>query len=152
MPSQRRGPGRNIWDMHSQIFPDLTNAFREAFGENLGRPTREAADEWAPPVDFSETQEGFTVRADLPGIPRDAIDVTTEDDTLIIRGESIAPEPQGDETVHRRERRRGRFRRVLALPVSADLSQVSARLDDGVLEVRIPKTKGAKPRRIEISG
>jgi len=141
----------SIWDVHDQTFADIGRALREAFGERNSPPTREARAEWAPPLDFSETPEAFIVRADLPGIAREAIDVTTDDDALIIRGDSRPPEAGDDEAIHRRERRYGRFYRALTLPAAADVSQVSARLHDGVLEVTIAKTKGAKPRRIEIS-
>ncbi|MGD8237270.1 MAG: Hsp20/alpha crystallin family protein [Armatimonadota bacterium] len=151
MRSDRRHPRSSIWDVHSQTFADLGRAFREAFGEQLTVPSGEARAEWAPAVDLSETAESFVVRADLPGIPREAVDVTTEDDALVIRGENPAPEPGDDDTMHRRERRYGRFRRVLTLPAAADPGQISARLHDGVLEVRIAKARSAKPRRIEIS-
>jgi len=141
----------SICDMHSQTFSDLGRAFREAFADQLPFAARESRSEWAPLLDFSETPDSYLVRVDLPGIARDAIDVTTEDESLIIRGENPAPESGDDETLHRRERRYGRFRRALTLPASADLSEVAARLHDGVLEVTVAKTKGAKPRRIQIS-
>ncbi|MFQ5809179.1 MAG: Hsp20/alpha crystallin family protein [Armatimonadota bacterium] len=151
MRSQRQHRRGSIWDVHNQTFADLGRAFREAFGEQLVAPSGEAGAEWVPAVDLSETSESFVVRADLPGIRREAVDVTTEDDTLIIRGENPAPEAGDDDTMHRRERRHGRFRRVLTLPAAADPEQVSARLHDGVLEVTIAKARSAKPRRIEIS-
>ena len=147
--SRRRG---DIWDVPSQAFSDIGRAFQEAFGEQRGMPSRERGAQWGPAVDFLETPDSFIVRADLPGVPRGAIEVTTEDDTLVIRGEKPATAmPEADRT-HRTERLYGGFRRAIILPAAADLAQVSARLEDGVLEVTIAKSTRAQPRRIEISG
>ncbi len=152
MRSQRPYRRGSIWDVHNQTFADLGRVFREAFGEHFSIPAREAARDWAPVLDFCEMPESFIIRVDLPGVPRDAVEVTTEDDMLIIRGEKRAPEPRPDATIRRTERQYGRFRRRLTLPAAADVSEISARMHDGVLEVTVAKSKGAKPRRIEISG
>lgn len=102
-----------------------------------------------PAVDVMEDAGGITLKADLPGVPRDKLSLEVEDDTLIIEGE-IAIEPaEGLDPTHV-EVDRPRFRRAFTLSRELDAAQVKAELSHGVLTLRIPKAAHAQPRRVAV--
>ena len=102
-----------------------------------------------PPVDVIEDSTGITVRADLPGVPKDKLSLQVEADTLTIEGEVSLAMPGGMEASYA-EVSVPRFRRVFTLSKELDASKVSAELKHGVLNLRIPKAEHAQPRRINI--
>ncbi len=102
-----------------------------------------------PPVDVIEDSAGITLRADLPGVPRDKLSLQVEADTLTIEGEVSMPMPQSMEASYV-EVSMPRFRRVFTLSKELDAGKVSADLKNGVLNLRIPKAAHAQPRRIDI--
>jgi HSP20 family protein len=102
-----------------------------------------------PAVDVFEDSTGITLLADMPGVPKDRLDVKVEADTLSIEGEVVAPTPEGLEAVYA-EVRVPRYRRTFTLSRELDTSKVEANLKDGVLTLRIPKQAHAQPRRIEV--
>ena len=106
---------------------------------------------WVPPMDLVESGEQFVLRADLPGMSEEDIQIELEDGTLTVSGERKAEHEQRDEGFHRVERSFGAFSRSLTLPKGIDADAVSARFDRGVLEIRIPKPEARKPRRISIA-
>jgi HSP20 family molecular chaperone IbpA len=103
-----------------------------------------------PPVDVIENGDGITLRADLPGVPRDKLSLHVEADTLTIEAEVALDAPAGMEASHA-EVSLPRYRRVFTLSKELDTQQIGAELKSGVLTLRIPKVKQAQPRRIEIS-
>jgi len=102
-----------------------------------------------PPVDVIEDSAGITLRADLPGVPRDKLSLHVEADTLTIEGEVSLALPEGMEASYA-EVSVPRFRRVFTLSKELDTGKVSAELKHGVLVLRIPKAEHAQPRRIDI--
>ena len=102
-----------------------------------------------PPVDIVEDETGFTVTADLPGVSKDRLGVKINGDNLLIEGEVSTPVPQGMELVYA-ELRTPYYRRSFTLSRELDASKIEAKLNDGVLQLRIPKAEEAKPRRIEV--
>ena len=102
-----------------------------------------------PAVDVFEDAGGITLLADMPGVPKDRLDVKVEADTLLIEGEVVAQTPEGLEAVYA-EVRVPRYRRTFTLSRELDTSKVEANLKDGVLTLRIPKQAHAQPRRIEV--
>jgi len=107
---------------------------------------------FAVPVDFSEDDESFTVRADLPGIDKADIEVILTDRVLTLKGEKKAAAEESDKKrYYRRETWAGRFERSVTLPSSADATTVKADLKDGVLTVTMRKSEEAKPRAIVIN-
>lgn len=107
----------------------------------------------AVPVDFSEDDDTYTVRADLPGIDKADIEVSLTDRLLTIKGEKKTVKDEGDKKrYYRRETWSGRFERSLTLPTSADSASVKADLKDGVLTITLRKSEEAKPRQINING
>ncbi len=102
-----------------------------------------------PPVDVIEDATGITLYADLPGVPKDKLNLRVEGDTLSIDAELVLPVPQGMEATHA-EVQLARYRRAFTLSKELDPAKVSAELNQGVLRVRIPKAEHAQPRRIEV--
>jgi len=102
-----------------------------------------------PPVDVVEDATGITLYADLPGVPRDKLDLRVEGDQLNIEAELALPMPQGMTPSHA-EVSRARYRRAFTLSKELDAEKVSAELSQGVLRVRIPKAEHAQPRKISI--
>lgn len=102
-----------------------------------------------PPVDVIEDAGGITLFADLPGVPKDKLELRVEADTLSIEGEIALDMPQGMEASHA-EVASPRYRRVFTLSKELDIGKVGAEFRDGVLKLRIPKAEHAQPRRIEV--
>jgi HSP20 family molecular chaperone IbpA len=104
-----------------------------------------------PAVDVFEDETGITLLADMPGVPRDGLELKVEGDELLIEGSVQAATPDNMEAVYA-EVRIPRFRRSFTLSRELDSANVDASLKDGVLTVRIPKQAHAQPRRIPVSG
>ena len=102
-----------------------------------------------PPVDVIEDSMGITLRADLPGVPKDKLKLQVEAGTLTIEGEVCIPMPESMEATYV-EVGVPRFRRVFTLSKELDTSMVSAEFNHGVLSLRIPKAERAQSRRIDI--
>jgi HSP20 family protein len=102
-----------------------------------------------PPVDVVEDPSGITLYADLPGVPKDKLNLRIEADTLTLEGEVSLPTPEGLQPSHV-EVQLPRYRRVFALSKELDPAKISAELKNGVLTLRIPRAEHLKPRRIEV--
>jgi HSP20 family protein len=107
---------------------------------------------WVPAMDLLETADHFVLRADLPGMTQDDVNIELEDSTLTVSGERKSEHEERQEGFYRVERAFGSFSRSLTLPHGVDPDSVTANFDNGVLEIRIPKPEERKPRRISISG
>jgi len=105
---------------------------------------------WLPAVDIRETEDAIVVHAELPGIDKKDVKVDVKDGVLTISGERNYKKDVKEENVHRVERSYGSFSRSFSLPTHVDVGKVQARLEDGVLEVRLPKTDTAKPKSIQV--
>jgi len=102
-----------------------------------------------PAVDVYEDDSGITLRADMPGVPRDQLELKVEGDALSIEGAVRQPTPEGLEAVYA-EVRVPHYRRTFTLSRELDASKIDASLKDGVLTLRIPKQAHAQPRRIQV--
>jgi HSP20 family protein len=107
---------------------------------------------WMPAMDLVESGDHFVLRADLPGMSEDDVNIEFEDGTLTVSGERKAEHEESNEGFHRVERSFGSFSRSLTLPQGIDPEAVTASFDRGVLEIRIPKPEQRKPRKIAIGG
>ena len=103
-----------------------------------------------PPVDVIEDTAGITLYADLPGVPREKLNLHVDADTLTIEGEIVLPLPEGVESTHA-EVGLARYRRTFTLSRELDADKVSAEFAQGVLKLRIPKAEHALPRKIAIA-
>jgi HSP20 family protein len=105
-----------------------------------------------PPVNVWEDSEAFHVEAELPGMTQDQLQISvTHRNQVTLQGERLVEDaPKG--RWHRRERGFGRFQRVLKLPAPVDADKVQAKLENGLLQLTLPKAEEAKPRRIAVKG
>jgi HSP20 family protein len=128
----------------------MDRLFEEIFGEGGESGWRVGA--WAPPVDLYDTDDAFVLKAELPGLSKDDVHLEVYDRTLTLRGERKHEAEVKEENYHRVERAYGTFQRSFVLPAMVDQDKVQATYKDGVLELHLPKSAAAKPRRISING
>ncbi|MDP3479608.1 MAG: Hsp20/alpha crystallin family protein [Desulfoprunum sp.] len=105
---------------------------------------------WSPRLDVSETDQAIEILADLPGMEKKDISVSLEDDLLTIKGERKEEKENKDKQYHTIERRTGSFYRALRLPVEVDIERSEANFKDGVLTLKLPKTKDSKKKVAQI--
>jgi HSP20 family protein len=105
---------------------------------------------WVPATDLVEEGDHYVLRADVPGVSEDDVKVELEDNVLTISGERKSEHEQRNNGYYRIERAAGRFARSLTLPEGVDADSITARFENGVLEVTIPKPPERKPRRVAI--
>lgn len=103
---------------------------------------------WAPPVDIEETEDAYVVEAELPGVKREDVDIEVVGNELTISGEIKEKERKG--VLRKRTRRVGRYEYRVTLPDQVDPDAIDAKLNEGVLTLRIPKAQSAQRRRIEV--
>ena len=128
----------------SRLRQELERAF-----DDLELPAFRAVGAGYPALNTWEDDDDAYVEAELPGVATEAIDVSVTGNELIIRGKREVDEP-ADVQWHRRERAGGAFARTLALPWDINADAVEARLQDGVLVVKLPKAESAKPRKVKV--
>ena len=144
----RWNPLRDMETLHQQM-----NRLFEPFGRQTGWGEADLmTGAWIPPVDIEETSERLIVRAEIPGMKPEDIDVRVENGVLTIRGERRFETDRSERNFHRVERSYGSFTRSFTLPTTISTEDVKARYDQGVLELVMTKREDAKPRRIQISG
>ena len=117
----------------------------EGFDEDFNRSLN-----WNLPLDVAEREDEYVVKASLPGVNPDDLEITYNNNTLTIRAEVKADEEKKGETYHHRERRFGVYSRSITLPTSIKADAIEAHYDAGVLTLELPKTEEVKPRRIQI--
>ena len=106
---------------------------------------------WMPPVDiFQSDEHELVLKAELPDMSREDIDINIENFVLTVKGEKKASAEVKDEQYHHAERRYGSFSRSFSLPTTVDPNRVSAEFKNGVLTVRLPLREDAKPRTIKV--
>ncbi|MEW6388231.1 MAG: Hsp20/alpha crystallin family protein [Thermodesulfobacteriota bacterium] len=103
-----------------------------------------------PLVNISEDHDHVYVRAELPGVKPEELEITLKDNSLSLRGERKIPAEEKNVNFHRRERESGFFRRVLVLPAPVDPAKVEAACKDGILTLKLAKPEEVKPRRIKV--
>ncbi len=120
------------------------------FNTLLGGEGNGELQRWSPAMDLVEADDHFVLRADLPGLTEEDVDIEIRDNALRVSGERKSEHEQRERGWYRMERSFGRFSRSLTLPDGVDPDAIAASFDRGVLEVRIPKPEERKPRRVQI--
>lgn len=145
-------PFRGFYDVQSE----MNRMFDEMFGglaRTGSRQQGEAPTRWAPALDVVQEDGDIVVRAELPGVRLEDVDVTFHNGVLTISGERKAEQQKEGSGYYVRERRYGSFRRSMTLPQGTDDSRIHARFQDGVLEVRVEGAAAVQePKRIQIEG
>ena len=135
-------------------FVSLREAMDRLFEDSFIKPstwTGLPAGNVAIPVDLWETNDAYHLRADVPGITPDALDINVTADTLTFGGEVKGQSDVSNEGWLRQERRVGKFQRAFTLPVQIDPDKVHANFTNGVLELVLPKADQVKPRTIKVN-
>lgn len=130
----------------NRLFTTFFDTPTGAAGGNGGTATRR----WIPAMDLVETGEHFVLRADLPGVTENDVNIEVENNVLTVSGERKTETEEKHEGYYRLERSMGAFSRSLTLPEGIDAEAVTATFANGVLEVRIPKPVNAQPRKVQI--
>jgi HSP20 family protein len=147
MALARWNPGRDLMQMREE----MDRLFNQFTRRGDGEEATWAGGIWAPPVDIYETDDAFMLKAEMPGFRKEDLQIELHDNRLTLRGERKQETDVKEEQYHRRERAYGRFERAFWLPVPVDADKIQATFKDGVLELRLPKSEAAKPKRIAIS-
>lgn len=134
----------------SAIQDRMNQIFEDALARSRGREEGLRTGMWTPAVDIYENNDFVVVKAELPGVEKDRISVEVKEGILTLRGERGFDKELREESYHRIERSYGSFQRSFSLPVSVDQEKVTARFQDGVLEVKLPKKEQKKPKQIEV--
>ena len=134
-----RRPTGNLFGFYSPFFA-LQRTRNDADGYN-----------WVPSVDVSETDNGFEVRAELPGVAKDDLHISVKDDLLTLSGEKRQENVDDAQNYRRVERRYGSFQRRFTLPSEVETDDIKAEFSDGVLTLSIPKPEAVKPTEIPIT-
>lgn len=132
----------------------LREAMDRLFEDSFIKPTAWtglAAGQISVPVDLWETNDAYHLRADLPGLAPEAIDINATADTISLSGETKAQQDVTSDGWLRQERRTGKFQRAFTLPVQIDPDKVQASFQHGVLELVLPKADQVKPRSIKVT-
>lgn len=134
----------NLGTLHDEMDRMLENFFTP------GRFGQWTHGEWQPTLDIYESEDKFTVTAELPGMKKKDIKLAVEGNTLLIKGERKQERKVDKEYYHQTESYLGSFSRSLELPGNIEAEKITAHYKDGVLEMQLPKTSKSKPKQIEI--
>ena len=139
---------RNPWMEFERIRRGLDRLTKEAFGDELHYSSRASV---YPPLNIFETPNSLIIRAELPGIKADQLDISLETDTLTIKGKRQIQHEESKVSFHRREIECGNFNRSIGLPIKIDPDSISAKLVNGILTITLNKAEEIQPRRIVIT-
>lgn len=129
---------------------EMNKLFDFSLSRVFGRGRRALGGSWSPAVDIYDSKDAILVKAEIPGMKKEDIDVSIQADTLIIKGEKKHEEEKKDKNFICNERYYGAFYRAIPLGTEVNVEKVSAKYKDGVLELTIPKKEEAKPKQIKI--
>jgi HSP20 family protein len=136
---------RSAQDEMAQMHPMLAHALGLHTQQGNARATA-----WAPALDISERKDAYLVAVELPGLMAEDLQITLEEGLLTIQGERQFTSGSSEQQYHRVERRYGAFRRSITLPAHVIAEGIQASLEDGVLQLLVPKAEEAKSKRIQV--
>jgi HSP20 family protein len=129
---------------------EMNRLFDDFFAPPMNRP--EWTDGmWNPSVDVSETKDSVVIKAEIPGMTKDDVKISIQDNTITLKGEKKQEKEEKDANYHRIERSYGSFCRSFTLPTAVKADKIKATYKDGILNVTLPKTEEVKPKEIPIS-
>src|SRR3954454_17897165 len=142
----RWDPTREVDSLQSE----MNRMFDTFFGGGPANQGNGAMRRWVPPMDLVETDDHLVLKADLPGLDTDDVNIEIKDGVLTVSGERKIEHEERADGFYRVERAFGGFSRSMTLPDNVDAERINASFDKGVLEVRIPKPEERKPHRVQI--
>jgi len=133
-------------------FMAMQNQLDRLFSETLERGARGDLDfgSWMPPVDLREENDKLVLEMELPGLKKDDVEISLENNVLTIKGERKFEKEEKKENFHKIERSYGKFARSFSLPTTVKPDGIDASLKDGILTVSLPFAEEAKPKKISI--
>ena len=137
------------WDPFQQM-AGMSNRLNRTLADPYTPRTEDAFGAWAPPVDIFEKDDHLVIRAEIPGVHGEDMDVRIENGVLTLHGERKQDTAITEDNAYRMERVYGTFTRSFALPTTVDAAKVTATCKDGVLQVTVPKAETAMPKKVEI--
>lgn len=156
-PTSAMPQGNSLLQLHQQLdslFNETTKrlGFPSLFNDNFWGGRESMVDFFKPSLDIKESEQGYTIEIDMPGLDKKDVHIELDARTLTISGEKLRQSQRDDSHYHRTERCYGRFQRVLSLPSNADTETLKANFASGVLTLTIDKAANDLPRskRIEI--
>ena len=138
------------WSLINLLHQDLDQIAGRRYGVAGSDSNGSSVADWAPAVDIVEEKDRYVLRADVPGVKPDDIDVNMENGVLTVSGERHDETTEESQGMRRVERVSGKFYRRFSLPDTADADEISAKSANGILEVVIPKQPEVKARRITV--
>jgi HSP20 family protein len=132
--------------MQREINRMFDSFFRGATREDSGLD----AVSWTPAVDVAEQDDAFVVKMELPGVTKEDVKITMQENTLTVRGEKKQEKESKESNIHRVERSYGAFQRSFTLPSSVKAEKIDASYQDGILSILLPKAEEAKPKLIDV--
>lgn len=139
-------PFRDLMDIQNEV-NRLFNTY--ATGSSQSRESGQVI--WQPLVDIAETEDEITVTAEIPGMNKEDVKISIQDNVLSLKGEKKRETEEKAANLHRVERLYGSFERAFSLPSTVQTDKVMAEYKDGLLTIRLPKAEDAKPKEIDIS-
>ncbi|HZD60138.1 MAG TPA: Hsp20/alpha crystallin family protein [Anaerolineae bacterium] len=144
MAIRRWDPWHDLIAMQSE----LNKLFERTFSSEERGVARAAV--WAPAIDMFDRNNAVIVRAELPGVKAEDVDISIIDNKLVVKGERKFKEEIKEENYYRIEQRYGSFERIVQLPAKVDVGNVEAVYAEGVLEINLPKAEEERPKQIKI--
>jgi len=143
-------PRKELWDPFAGL-AEIQEEMNRLFDTSLHRVGRgEFQGAFLPAIDVVEEKDSYLVNAELPGLAKEDVNVSLQDNYLTIKGEKKYEAAKKEAHYYRKERAYGMFSRTIELPTAVDAKKIDAQFKNGVLSVRLPKTEDAKPKQIEV--
>lgn len=131
--------------------PDRLNRFFDDPFFSMGRMAEDSGlGMWNPAVDLYEKDDHFMIKAELPGVDKNDINIDLKDRLLTLSGERTHDKEVNEENYYRRERSYGKFQRAFTLPADVDSDKIEAAFNDGVLQIKVPKPEEKKAKKVTI--
>ena len=149
----RWNPARELATWPSDLFGiqrEMNRMFDGFFRGSITRTKIMQSPAWTPAVDIAEHDDEYFVKVELPGVNKDDVKITLENNILTIRGEKKQEKETKKENYHRVERSYGSFQRSFTLPTTVKATKSMQSYKDGVLQISLPKAEEAKPKQIEV--
>lgn len=149
----RWNPSRDLLSFPSDMLAmqkGINRVFDNFFRGGLLDDDSTSTGMWAPSVDIAETETAYTVKVELPGVEKENVKITMQDNILTLRGEKKQEKESNQSNYHRVERSFGSFQRSFSLPSSVLSDKIDAVYNNGVLSITLPKAENARPKEIEV--